>query len=365
MKIAFDASAVRGFRTGVEHYALRMIEALRRTEGVEVLAFSDRPVPEDPGVRVHRSRLPLALWRQLVLPDLIVRSGCASLHSPITALPLGAGVPAVATVHDLAWKIEPDCYGLRERLVQRFWLNRAAARASRLVCVSEATRSDLIAALPAAAAKAVTVPSGAVAAKLVPPDEAAVERALRKFGLSSRFVLAVGRVERRKNPVHILRAFAKAAAGPDLADVALVFAGAPGNALGEARAEARALGLGPRAVFCSHVGEDLAALYQAAELLVYASRHEGFGHPPFEAISLGTPVVAADLRATRETLGDGGELVPPGDVEALAGAIRRVLSDPALAGQLLARGRARLERFSWETAAGRIAELHRELQPRE
>jgi glycosyltransferase involved in cell wall biosynthesis len=362
MKFAFDASAVRGFRTGVEHYALRMIEALRLAGGVEVLAFSDRPVPEDPGVRVHRSRLPLVLWRQLILPELMVRSGCASLHSPVTAVPLAANVPVVATVHDLAWKVAPDCYGLRERLVQRFWLNRAAARAARLVCVSEATRSELVKHLPAAAAKAVAVPSGAVAAKLAPPDDAAVGRALGRFGLKSRFVLAVGRVERRKDPVGIIRAFARAAAAPELADVVLVFAGAPGNAQGAARAEVRAQGLGARVVFCAHVGEDLAALYREAELLVYASRHEGFGHPPFEAISLGTPVVAADLPATRETLGDGGELVPPGDAEALAGAIRRVLADPALAGRLLERGRARLERFSWATAAARLAELHRELQ---
>jgi glycosyltransferase involved in cell wall biosynthesis len=195
------------------------------------------------------------------------------------------------------------------------------------------------------------------------PEET-VRRVRERFRIPSRFVLVVGRVERRKNPVHVLRSFARATAAPGLSDVSLVFAGAYGNAAEEVRAAARGLGVEDRLVFCGYVSEELAALYQAAELLVYASLYEGFGHPPFEAISLGTPVVASGIPVLREVLDSGGLLVPPCDENALADAIRRVLRHPDFRSELLARGRERLAEFSWSNAAERIAALHWELNSR-
>jgi glycosyltransferase involved in cell wall biosynthesis len=359
MRIGFDASVVRGNRTGVEYYSLRLLEALLEVEGVEVVAFSDHEIPEIPDTVVRTSRLPLVLWRQLVLPNLVKQSGCTSVHSPVTALALRLRVPVVATVHDLTWKVLPECYSPRVKFVQGFWLRRACSRAARVVCVSDTTRLDLVAHLPAAERKAVTVHSGAVAAGLSAVDEQAVGHATGKFGIASRFVLVVGRLERRKNPVHILRAFAKATEPADLADVSLVFAGAPDNAADETEAAAHELGIAKRVVLCSYVKDDLAALYQAADVFVYASLYEGFGHPPFEAISLGTPIIASNIPVIREVLGDGGELVPPTDVDALAAAMRRVLTDRAFAADLLRRGRARLRHFSWRATAEAIAELHR------
>jgi glycosyltransferase involved in cell wall biosynthesis len=361
VRIGFDASAIRGNRTGVEHYARRLLDALRGVDGVEVVSFSDHVIPDVSDAVVRPSPFPLAVWRQLALPALVRESECATLHSPVTAVPLRLSVPVVATVHDLAWRVAPDCYGRRERLVQRFWLRAACRRAARVVCVSETTRSDLIACVPAAGTKAVTVHNGAVAAPMPPADHAAIRRALARFAIPPRFILAVGRIERRKNPAHVLRAFACAAADAELADLALVFAGGSGNASDRVRALARDLGIADRVMLCGYVADDLAALYQAAELLVYVSRYEGFGHPPFEAISLGTPVIASDIPVSREVLDSGGLLVAPDDVDALAAALRRVLRDATFRAQLIERGRERLRRFRWDDAAQRIADLHRDV----
>src|SRR4029453_10914804 len=73
---------------------------------------------------------------------------------------------------------------------------------------------------------------------------------------------------------------------------------------------------------------DLVRVVAGAAALVVPSWYEGFGLPALEALACGTPVVAADLPALREVLGDQAELVPPGDAEALAGALGRVLDDP-------------------------------------
>ncbi|MFW6159055.1 MAG: glycosyltransferase family 4 protein, partial [Planctomycetota bacterium] len=342
-------------------YTVRLLEALRELDDVEVVAFSDLAVAELADVVVRRSRLPLFLWRQVVLPGLVREAGCTSFHSTVTAMSLRLAVPVVATIHDLSWRVVPECYSWRDRLRQWFWFRRASRGADRLVAVSEATRAAVVTRDPGLADRTAVVRSGAIAARLPPPDPAERRAALGRFGIGGRFVLAVGRVERRKNPVSVIRAFASATERRDLSDVQLVFAGPAGNAQAEAAETARRLGIAGRVVFCSYVGDELAQLYDAAELLVYASLDEGFGHPPFEALSLGTPVVASDIPVIREVLDGGGELVPLDRPGALADAIRRVLSDSAFRADLLARGRKRLGAFSWRATAEGIAQLHRRL----
>jgi len=87
-----------------------------------------------------------------------------------------------------------------------------------------------------------------------------------------------------------------------------------------------------------------------AAAVIVPSWYEGFGLPALEALACGTPVVASDLPALREVLGDQAELVPPGDPAALAGALARVLDDPGGEPARAAR-RARAAGFTWATCA--------------
>ncbi len=87
--------------------------------------------------------------------------------------------------------------------------------------------------------------------------------------------------------------------------------------------------------------EELVAAMARADVLVMTSRHEGFGVPALEAMSLGLPVVANDAGALPEVVGDAGLLVDARDPYALAGAVARVLGDDDLRGALSAAGRAR------------------------
>ncbi len=361
MRIGYDASPVRGNRTGVEHYTVRLLEALRGLDDVEIVAFSDLAVPDLPEVVVRPSRMPLALWRQVVLPRLVRDAGCTSFHSAVTAMSLRLRVPVTVMLHDFSWQVVSECYSRTAWFKQWFWFRAAARRAACFVAVSERTRQDVIDRYPHLADRIVAILSGPVAARLPAPDPDLQAELRLRFDIPGRFVLAVGRVERRKNPVYVIRAFASATGSGDLSDVKLVFAGPPGNAQADAEATAGRLGVADRVVFCSHLGAELAQLYAAADLLVYASRDEGFGHPPFEAISFGTPVVASDIPVLREVLDGGGELVPLDRPDELAGVIRRALTDSEYRRELIARGRTRLGELSWDATARGVVELHRRL----
>jgi glycosyltransferase involved in cell wall biosynthesis len=105
--------------------------------------------------------------------------------------------------------------------------------------------------------------------------------------------------------------------------------------------------------------DDLAGLYQGADALIVTSRHEGFGLPALEAMASGTPVVAFDNTAIPEVVGDGGRLVPDGDVGGLVRAVNVVIDDEMVRRSLVRRGLARAREFSWRRSAEAHARVYR------
>jgi glycosyltransferase involved in cell wall biosynthesis len=87
--------------------------------------------------------------------------------------------------------------------------------------------------------------------------------------------------------------------------------------------------------------QELDATYAEADLLVLASRAETYGMVVTEALAHGVPVIASDVGGVREAVGHAGVLVPPGDADALAGALRRWLTDAAHRDAMRAAARAR------------------------
>jgi len=125
-------------------------------------------------------------------------------------------------------------------------------------------------------------------------------------------------------------------------------------------AAARVSGYASELVFTGYVpDDDLVALYNAADLFVYPSLFEGFGIPPLEAMSCGTPVVTSNTSSLPEVVGDAGLMVDPLDIEALARAMAEALDNTDLRTRLAARGLERAALFSWENTARAIAGVYR------
>jgi glycosyltransferase involved in cell wall biosynthesis len=170
--------------------------------------------------------------------------------------------------------------------------------------------------------------------------------------VQSPYVLTVGTVEPRKDIPTIVRAVERLRrARPDLT---LVVVGPRG--WGEVRGLDRP--------FVDVVGPQpwsvLDALYRRADVFCLASLYEGFGLPVVEAMARGVPTIATTGSALEEMIDDAGVLFDPGDVDACARAIERVLDDSALRAHLARAGRARAGELTW----GRSIERHREAYAR-
>lgn len=169
--------------------------------------------------------------------------------------------------------------------------------------------------------------------------------------LPTHYALYVGTLQPRKNLRRLLLAYAKNSTKYDV-HWHLVFAGAPGKQATELMALAASLGISNRVHFLGYVADEtLAALYHGAHIFVFPSLFEGFGLPVLEAQHYGVPVMCANNSSLPEVAGDAALLVDPTDVDAIADAMLRLSEDEALRQQLIERGYANANRFSWKKAA--------------
>ena len=230
------------------------------------------------------------------------------------------------------------------------------SRAARVICVSEATASDVRRYLDCDPARLQVVHSGVADHFRAPPAEqtAGLRERLRLPHIP--LVLHVGGADAYKNIEGALRVI-HALRQTHGIDCGFVKAGH--RLTTDQQQLARSLGLEPWIFETGYVPEpDLPALYANCQVLLAPSHWEGFGWPALEAMACGTPVVTSDCPAFRETAGPAALQAPATDTRGLAAAAARLLQDEAARQKAQARGLALVQRFRWDRTARELAEIY-------
>lgn len=367
MRLSIDTTSLLHHRTGVGVFVHELVEGLAGRPDVDLSVFAvswrgrDGLVAAAPaGATVHArpmpARLARMLWNRVDHPSARFLAGDADVvHGPNFVVPPGGGAAEVVTVHDLTATRYPELC-TADVLQWPPLLHRALARGAWVHTVSETVADEVRHEFPEAADRVVAAPNGI---RRPPPPTPASDAAVgHHLAGGDRYVLALGTVEPRKELPTLVAAFD--ALATDDPDLRLVLAGPDGwgvDALTAARDRCRHARRIVRLGWLG--GPQRLGLLRGASVLAYPSRYEGFGLVPLEALSVGTPVVASDIDVHRETVADGALLVAPGDADALAGALRRLLDDDALAADLVARGQARVDAYSWERTVAQVVDLYR------
>lgn len=283
-------------------------------------------------------------------------------HGPHYTVPLHLRTPRVVTVHDLTLLEHPEWHVSAKARFFGHMIPAAVQRAAVSVCVSHHTARRLDAVVPVRGGDpprdVVVIPHGVDHERFRPdPDPSTDLAALAALGVRPPFVAFVGTIEPRKDVPSLVQAFARvASAEPDLR---LVLAGGVGWDAAPVHDAIATSGVAHRIVRTGYVDDDVVpALMRRAAAVVYPSLEEGFGLPALEALACAAPLVTTAGSSIEEFVGDAALLVPPGNPERLADALRRCL-DPECAAELAERGPAQAAPYTWDAAARAHLDVYR------
>lgn len=374
MRIGIDISHALSGPSGLRTYLTSFLGALAKLETADRFFlcgyfWKDYPrraleagLPTAPNFELHLRKIPQSLLYPLeqglgmsVQERLMAPLRLDVYHGTGAVLPKLKRLPSVLTVHHVA-AVEPG-----GSLWDRFYFGRAMSRsiaqATLITSISESTRRDLIEGYGVAPERVRTVYYGG-ASPLFHPRPGGED--LTRLGIRAPYFVFVSAVTARKN-LHVLaRAFARLkslAPGPRQ----LVFVGRKDPSYyGSLKEELERLGVFDDSLFLERVeSEELRAVYQQAQALVYPSTMEGFGLPLIEAMACGTPVVAARASCLPEIGGQACLYFEPSDADGLCAAMRRV-GEPAPREKLRRAGLERAAEFNWEKHARQTLQAYRD-----
>lgn len=290
------------------------------------------------------------VWEQFTLPSLLRQKHIDVLHAPVNVLPqwLPRTCAGVITLHDLAFLRFPHVLARSKRLYHRTFTIRSLRHATMLVTDSESTKQDAIelVGIPAERIQTVYPCIDSRFADVSGIEEKEVETFRLKQGLSQGFLLYLGTLEPRKNSSTLIEAYALLRQKYAVQEK-LVLAGGKGWFYEPIFEKVRQLQLESEVLFPGYVSDAEQALwYRAASAFAYPSLYEGFGLPVAEALACGTPVVTSNISSLPEAGADIALCVDPHDVEVMAQALYKALTDQVYRKHCRAMATSVTQRFS-------------------
>jgi glycosyltransferase involved in cell wall biosynthesis len=365
MRFSVDAHAIGCHLTGNEVYIRNLLNQFARLDGEnEYVTYLSKPFAEvDVPEGFLRRQVSANPFKRLGydLPRRLREDRPDLLHVQYTG-PLSCSVPLVVSVHDVSYLEHPQ-YFKRSRAIQlKHTVKRTIHAAARILTPSEFSRDAILRHYQIDERKVVVIPNAA--SSVFRPIERQVGAASveRKYGIQGPFVLMVGDLQPRKNPLGLLRAFEDVMRAHPHLQHRLVFVGKETWYSKELHRAVSASGIAGRVSFTGFIEDaDLLHFYGACDLLVFPSFYEGFGLPILEGMACARAVICSNVTAMPEVADGAAILFDPHSSTEIGRAMSDVLLDSELRARLERLGTQRAAHFSWEQAARRTLDVYHEV----
>ena len=364
MRIAINGrSILLSQRTGIGRYTYHLLDNLGNIDHANEYTlhvpkrFFDfkRRLPDFCRYKNFKNRVDY--WGQGI-------GNCDIYHLPSPALIGPHSGKLIVTIHDLIYKTCPQAHNPQTIELTEKYMQAIAAKADKIICISENTRRDLHSYLDILPERSCVVYNG-VDHKIFYPlsaqERLSAAILLKEFGVDKPYILYVGTIEPRKNLNGLLESFALLKT-QNVFKGQLVVVGMKGWMLENIGSLVKKLGIEQEVIFTGFISDvQLCQLYNMAEVFVFPSFYEGFGFPILEAFCCGVPVITSVTSSCGEIAGEAAICIDPGDCKAIANAMARVLSDKILKESLSKAGLKRAQEFSFLTMAEKTLAIYQSM----
>ena len=376
--IGFDAKRIVRNGTGLGSYGRTLVNDLAQRGDLELRLYAPdkgrddlrTQIVERPNVtfcypHVQRSMFNIqrSWWRMKGVVDDLKRDGVQLYHGLTGELPIGirkSGIRSVVTVHDLIFLRHPEFYHWVDTKIYAWKFRQMLREADHIIAISECTKRDILYYGDIDESRISIVYQSFAPRFALHPSPSTLDPSpstVLPYNLPQRYILNVGSIEARKNVLQAVQALPLL---PD--DIALVIVGRHTPYTDRILQYVHEHHLEQRVRVLHGVpDEHLPTLYAMAEAFVYPSVYEGFGIPIIEAISCGLPVVACTGSCLEEAGGPDSTYVAPGDVEAMADAIRHSLKGAQDRERRIEDSKKYIRRFSGCNVANQVADIYQRL----
>jgi glycosyltransferase involved in cell wall biosynthesis len=277
------------------------------------------------------------------------------LHTKLT-VPLLTNKKTIMVLHGTERFFFKDFHLKRDRFYFKTIYPLYFKKATKIIAVSERARTDIIGLINHLSPdKVITVYLAVDPIFRVIKDKAYLENIRQKYQLPDKFIVYVGHIYPGKNVGRLFKAFSKV---HEEHDIKLVVAGSYKWKYQDDIALVEKLGLQDHVRLTGHVPpEDLVGFYNMAQLTVFPSFYESFGLTNVEANACGCPLITSKTGGSPEAAGNAAIYIDPLNVDEIADAIKRILSDDTLRRELIEKGLINVQRFSWEKTARETLEV--------
>jgi glycosyltransferase involved in cell wall biosynthesis len=365
MKIAISARTLKAIPDdGISRFTYEVIKRLTgNNPSHRFILIFDREyeeIPDFPGntecmVLKPATRHPLLwyYWHEWLLPEVLKKTGADLFLSPDGIISLRSDIPAISVVHDINFYHRPKDVPPVISLYYRYFFRKFALKASRIVTVSEYSKTDISNFL-SIDPENIDVAWNGVSEYFTPASREETENFRNKLTGSVPYFLFVGNFSPRKNIPGVIRAYDHFRTSTKF-NHKLVLAGGKLYLNSETDRLIKESPWSSDIILTGPVlHEDLRILYSSSEALLFIPWFEGFGIPAAEAMRCGTPVILSTTSSLPEIGGNAALFVDPGDVKELSRAMENVLTNTTLRATMISKGLSESQKFTWDNCASEV-----------